>query len=154
MGIQLFMIWLLPIFHGEPKLAPIYRTVTHMVPPAWPLLLVLPALAIDLLYHRWAKRPYSLWVFAGVVAVAYLLVLLPVQWYFSEFLISPAAENAFFSGNRQWTYYSRKAEWAYQFWDTNTNPLSPKVLLITFALAYASSRIGLGVGGWMTKVRR
>jgi len=154
MGIQLFMIWLLPLFHGEPKLAPIYRSVTHMVPPAWPLLLVLPALAIDLLYHRWAKRPYSLWVFAGVVAVAYLLVLLPVQWYFSEFLISPAAENAFFSGNRQWTYYSRKAEWAYQFWDTNTNPLSPKVLLITFALAYASSRIGLGVGGWMTKVRR
>src|SRR5690349_22040498 len=42
------MGWLLPLFHGEPKLAPIYNPVTHMVPPAFPLLLIFPAAAIDL----------------------------------------------------------------------------------------------------------
>jgi hypothetical protein len=154
MGIQLAMTWLLPFFPGEPKLAPIYREVTHMVPPAWPLLLVLPALAMDFLYHLWEKKPFSLWLLAGALAAVYLVILIPVQWHFSSFLISPAAENAFFSGNRQWTYYSSVGDWKHQFWDTESHPIKLATLFVAFALAYASTRIGLGVGGWMAKVRR
>jgi hypothetical protein len=154
MGIQLAMTWLLPLFPGEPKLAPIYREVTHMVPPAWPLLLALPALAMDWLYQRWEKKPFSLWLLTGALAAVYLVILLPVQWNFSAFLISPAAENAFFSGNRQWTYYSSPGDWRYQFWERDKYPITPVALLITFGLAYVSTRIGLGVGGWMAKVRR
>ena len=42
------MIWILPLFPAEPRLAPIFNHITHMVPPPFPLLLVVPALAIDL----------------------------------------------------------------------------------------------------------
>src|SRR4029453_1837162 len=46
------MLWILPLFPAEPMLGPIYNRVTHMVPPAFPLLLVIPAFAIDLLLRR------------------------------------------------------------------------------------------------------
>ncbi len=155
MGIQLAMIWLLPLFPGEPKLAPIYREVTHMVPPSWPLLLILPAIAMDLIYRQWEKKPYPLWQLAGAMAAVYLVILLPAQWYFSEFLISPAAEqSAFFAGNQQFPYYSTRGDWRYKFWVSPENSVNLKVLLISFALALVSTRVGLGVGGWMTKVRR
>ena len=45
--ILLFMVWVLPLFAAQPKLAPIYNPVDHMVPPPFPLLLILPAFAID-----------------------------------------------------------------------------------------------------------
>jgi len=155
MGIQLAMIWLLPLFPGEPKLAPIYREVTHMVPPAWPLLIILPAIALDLIYRQWERKPYSLLQLAGVMAAVYLVILLPVQWYFSEFLISPTAEqSAFFAGNQQFPYYSTRGDWRYKFWVTKESSVDLKVLLSSFALALISTRVGLGVGGWMTKVRR
>lgn len=31
-------VWVLPLFPGTPRLAPIFHPVTHMVPPAFPLL--------------------------------------------------------------------------------------------------------------------
>jgi len=155
MGIQLALIWLLPLFPAEPKLAPIYREVTHMIPPAWPLLLVLPAIAMDFLYRRWERKPYSIWLLTGAMAAVYLVILMPAQWHFSTFLISPAAEqSAFFAGNHQFPYYSSPGEWRYRFWEIDKNPLTPSVVLIAFGLACLSTRIGLGVGGWMTKVRR
>ena len=43
MGIVLVMMWTLQLFPATPKLAPIYNPVTHMVPPFFPLLLVIPA---------------------------------------------------------------------------------------------------------------
>jgi hypothetical protein len=39
------MVWILPLFPAQPKLAPIFNPVTHMVPPPFPLLLIFPALA-------------------------------------------------------------------------------------------------------------
>ena len=40
---------------ATPKLAPIYNQVTHMVPPPFPLLLFVPAIAIDLCSMRSAS---------------------------------------------------------------------------------------------------
>ncbi len=42
------MTWILPIFPAEPKLAPIYNRIDHMVPLAFPMLLIVPAIGIDL----------------------------------------------------------------------------------------------------------
>jgi len=44
-GLVLAMMWILPLFPAEARLAPIQRAVTHMVPPEFPLLLVFPAIA-------------------------------------------------------------------------------------------------------------
>src|SRR5260221_4740669 len=61
-GVECLMIWILPLFPAQPRLAPIFNPVTHMVPPAFPLLLIFPALAIDLVLRRagevggWLRR--------------------------------------------------------------------------------------------------
>jgi hypothetical protein len=96
MAINILMIWILQLFPGTPKLAPIYNSVTHMVPPPFPILMVFPALAIDLLLRRMGKR--TDWLQAPVVGLAFVTVLFGVQWLFSSFLISPAAESWVFGG--------------------------------------------------------
>src|SRR5947209_5155027 len=49
MVLYLAMILILPLFPAHPKLAPIYHPVDHMISPAFPLLLIFPAAAIDLI---------------------------------------------------------------------------------------------------------
>ena len=51
-ALRLAMLWILPLFPAHPLLAPIYNPVHHMWPTEFPLLLILPALAIDLLVQR------------------------------------------------------------------------------------------------------
>src|ERR1043166_5393780 len=48
LAIYIFMILMLPLFPAHPKLAPIYHPLDHMLPPAFPMLLFVPAIAIDL----------------------------------------------------------------------------------------------------------
>jgi|SRR5665213_1484450 len=50
--VECLMIWLLPLFPAQPKLAPIFNPITHMVPPPFPLLLIFPAMAIDLVLAK------------------------------------------------------------------------------------------------------
>src|SRR5262249_26443874 len=52
MGLVAVMLWILPLFPAEPKLGPIRQHVTRMVPLGFPLLIVFPALAIDVLMRR------------------------------------------------------------------------------------------------------
>ena len=43
MGIVMLLIWILPLFPATAKLAPIHNPVTQMVPPPFPLLMIVPA---------------------------------------------------------------------------------------------------------------
>jgi hypothetical protein len=48
----LAQLWILPLFAAQPKLGPVYQNVTHFIPMAFPLLLIVPGLALDLeSYH-------------------------------------------------------------------------------------------------------
>ena len=49
MAIVAAMAWVLPLFPGQPRLGPIYNPIDHFVPLPFPLLLVVPAVAIDLM---------------------------------------------------------------------------------------------------------
>ena len=55
MVLYIAMILVLPLFPAHPKLAPIYHPVDHMVPPAFPLLLIFPAAAIDGIFWLLAR---------------------------------------------------------------------------------------------------
>ena len=48
----LAFLWILPLVPAEPKLGPVYRQVTHLIPWEFPLLILIPALAIDLILQR------------------------------------------------------------------------------------------------------
>ena len=159
MGISLLMNWVLQLFPGEPKLAPIYTPLDRMVPAAFPVVLVAPAFAIDLALKFWPWRR-SFWrdtLLALVVGLLFLGVLLAVQWHFSKFLLSPAADNWFFTGNRFWPYYTTPSKWRYEFWEHRhwvQAPVTWGKMGIVAVLGFLSSRAGLGLGNWLSKVQR
>src|SRR5438874_2589974 len=88
-ALVLLMSWMLPLFPAQPKLGPVYHTVTQFIPPEFPLLLVIPALALDLLWQRTAA--WSGWRQALVSGAVFLAAFAAVQWPFADFLMSPAA---------------------------------------------------------------
>jgi len=153
--------WILNLFPAHPKLAPIFNPITHMVDLPFPLLLIIPALGIDLVLYLTRNRQ-SWWlriILALVLGTVFLAIFVPVQWNFSKFLISPHAENWFFMGDRVWGYGNGRGEWWHDFWD-NTSKLSMTDLLISRSMLFswvyacAGSWVGLFFGDWMRKVRR
>jgi len=146
------MDWILALFPAHPKLAPIFNPITHMVALPFPLLLIFPAFAIDLILRKtgdtnWPKRI----AIALALGTAFLAVFIPVQWFFSRFLISHHAENWFFMGDRIWSYGNHRSDWQNQFWQPDFNMMD---VLKSWLFASAGSWVGLFLGDWMRKVRR
>jgi hypothetical protein len=162
MAILWTMNTVLPLFPGQPRLGPIRNPVTHFVALPFPLLLCVPALGIDLL-RRWiapGRRWWGDWLLAISAGCVFLALFLATQWFFSVFLISPAAENWFFGADRYWGYPEpiRDGDWRYRFWsETSPNwnpPLTMKNLGVALLMALGASRVGLWAGNWMARVRR
>jgi hypothetical protein len=150
MAVTFVMLWILPLFPATPRLAPIYNPVDHFVPPPVPILLVVPALVIDLVVRR---GPESDWGRAALAGIGFVLILVVVQWTVAPFLISPHAENFLF-GVQRWNYNSRLGPWRYEFWRVGTDPLTTAGVVTAVAIAVASTRVGLWWGAWMARVRR
>ena len=148
---SLVMIWILQLAPATPKLAPVFNPVTHLIPPPFPLLLIVPAVAIDLAMRR-VGRNHD-WLLSLLLGIAFLATFAVVQWFFAEFLLGPHARNYFF-GVDQWDYSSRLGPWRYRFWRTETNPVTPTALAIAALIAVASARLALWWGSWMARLRR
>jgi hypothetical protein len=158
---QCGMNWILELFPAQPKLAPIFNPVTHMVPLPFPLLLIFPAMAIDLLLRYTSETDGKLRRVGQAILMggAFVGVLLPVQWFFSWFLLSPPARNWFFMSDRIWGYNIRMGDWERQFWrqdpgNSNYDPLTLKAIIISWIFASVSAGVGLFFARWMRKVRR
>ena len=91
----LILMWVLPLFPAQPKLGPVYQDITHMVPLPFPLLLIVPAFFLDLLLPLFKDAPK--WQYAVFGGVAFLAILIAVEWPFATFLMSSLARNRFFS---------------------------------------------------------
>lgn len=154
------MTWILPLFEGSPKLGPIYNPVDHFVPLAFPLLLVVPAFAIDLV-RNFVGQGRSWWrdiIIVILCAAAFVALFAFTQWHFSEYLIGPKGQNWFFGADRHWGYTERPNEWRLKFWHAPGSrdhaPMVPITYWYAFIGALISSGLGLIVGNWMSKVRR
>jgi hypothetical protein len=152
MAITLVTLWVTQLFPAQARLAPIYNVVTHMVPNPFPLLLVFPALAIDLLMRRFGDNRD--WMLSLVIGISFVAVMLAVHWFWAEFLLSPAARNFFF-GVDKWDYGSTMGPWRYQYWNLDSGPLA-LVKGLAFAALYAtvSARLGLWWGNGMSRIKR
>ncbi len=152
--------WLLPLFAGQPKLGPVYNPVNHFVPLTFPLLLVVPALAIDLL--RWWRGARSGWwrdwLLAAAIAVAFTGLFFVTQWYFSAFLISEGSYNRFFFGDLHWGYSDSPGAHRKEFWHILNPQYNPPVtrpgMLWALLWSFCAVRVGLWFGQWLGKVRR
>ncbi len=94
---MLGLLWILPLFPAEPKLGPVYHQVHQFIPPAFPLLVVVPAFVLDLLWSRTSGWPA--WKRALLSGPLFLLAFVAAQWPFSDFLQSPGARNAVFGSD-------------------------------------------------------
>jgi hypothetical protein len=154
------MAWILPLFPGEPKLGPIANRVDRFVPLPFPLLLIVPAFALDVIRNViGAGRTWWRDILIVVLSAAAFLALFAVtQWHFSKFLIGPHGQNWFFAADRHWGYTEPLEDFRNQFWDSKTSRNNPsasvRTFQVAFAYALASSAVGWALGNWMTKVRR
>ena len=152
--------WVLPLFAGRPGLGPVYNPVDHFVPLTFPLLMVVPALAIDLL--RWLRGSrtgwWRDWLLAVAIAVAFTGLFFVTQWFFSAFLISDSSYNRFFFGQLHWGYADNPGPHWNQFWHIQNPQWHPPVtwpgMMWALLWSFCAARVGLWFGGWLAKVRR
>ena len=147
----LLFLWTFPLFPAEPKLGPVLREVTHFIPWEFPLLLVIPAIALDLLLRRTGHwRPLLL---APIAGLTFLVTFILVQWPFANFLMLPVARNWFF-GTHYMDYgtpaYSRYARFEFQGPDPRLVP----GLLIAALIACTAMWVGLHAGRFMQRIKR
>jgi hypothetical protein len=146
-------ILILPLVPAQPKLGPVFNPVTHLVPSKFPILIFVPAIALDLLWQR--TRAWKTWKVALVSGFLFIAVLTIVEWPFASFLLSKASENRFF-GTIYFDYNSRP-----NGYDRMRRFLLPDSgaalywgLLRAGIYASISAWIGLRFGRWMRSVQR
>ncbi|HYC51832.1 MAG TPA: hypothetical protein VEB19_12035 [Gemmatimonadaceae bacterium] len=153
MVLMLTLMWIIQLFPATPKLGPIYQPVTRMVGLAFPVLLVVPALGVDIVMRRVRARPI---VLAVILSAVFLALFIAVQWPFARFLMTPSARNWFFNAEN-FVYWMPPAgvEWSRTFVEDPPGS-APFAVQLGFALLLGafSSWLGLWFGTWMTRVRR
>lgn len=151
-AIMLAQLWILPLFAATPLLGPIRQPVTHMVPLNFPVLVLLPAVVLDVVLHQTESR--GAWFRAMLLGIAFVLVLFVVQWPFADFLVSPQSRNWFFySNNLPYMMPTDSLEGRGEF--LRERPLQIfGALALAMGLAVLSSRAGIGWGRWLRSVQR
>ncbi|MCA6077968.1 hypothetical protein [Fulvivirga sedimenti] len=153
MLVQLLMNWILPLFPAEPKLGPILNPIDSFQSWDFPLLLIIPALALDYIQHKTLRND---WFRALIIGPAFILILLLVQWNMGDFLMTEYARNWVF-GTETW-YFGNSPDWEYRYayapWMVSTGWILVRGILIAIGIAVLTSRLGLYWGNWMKKVQR
>jgi hypothetical protein len=153
--LMLLTLWIIPLFPAEPKLGPILNHIDHYQGFKFPLLIIIPAIVLDLLRNRYAYL--NDWKLTVILATGFLLLFFLVQWYFGAFLLeSPYARNWFF-GSHYW-YFGSSPDWEYRYkfapWHLETAGQLIKGMGIAWISCLISTRIGLYWGNWMNKIQR
>jgi hypothetical protein len=146
-------VLILPLVPAQPKLGPVYHAVTHLVPTKFPILIVIPALALDLLWQRAAN--WRRWQLALVSGVLFIAVLAAVEWPFADFLLSKWSENRFF-GTIYFGYNSKPGNYDLlrRFFHADHGLTLAFGLLRASVYAAISTWIGISCGRWMRAVQR
>ncbi|MBZ5508402.1 MAG: hypothetical protein LAO78_23325 [Acidobacteriia bacterium] len=150
----LTLMWVLPLFPAQPKLGPVYQDITHMVPLPFPILLIVPAFFLDLLWPRVAEA--AKWQQAVFAGISFMAILIMVEWPFATFLMSPAARNPFFA-TTDFPYFtlptSPTVHHVFVRWEQSAGEFWRNMGL-GFLFSVVSMWIGIYWGEWLKRVRR
>jgi len=153
MALGIAEILILPLFPAQPKLGPVFFPVTHMVPAKFPILIVAPALALDLLWQR--TRAWKPWQIALASGVVFIAVLTAVEWQFAKFLMSHASQNRFFgTGYFQYNSRANGPDRSRVFFFPDDGMKLYLGLVRASLYAAISTWVGLLFGRWMRGVQR
>ena len=153
-AILLAFEWALPLIPAQAKLGPVYQNITHLVPLHFPLLVLVPAVVLDLLWSK--TEQWGRWKLAAVSGPVFVLSFLAAEWPFADFLMTPAARNWFF-GMGYFAYFD-PAGFSY---DPYKFQLAEKtrgefwlIIGIALVVSVVMARIGFAWGEWMRRLRR
>ena len=149
----LLEILIFPLFPASPKLGPVFFPVTHLIPAQFPPLILLPAIALDLLWQR--TREWKAWQIALASGFVFTAVFFAVEWPFAQFLLSKASENRlfgtmYFSYNAPPESFARLRRWFHP----DAGMTLTLGLLKAVLYGALSTWLGLAFGRWMRKVQR
>ena len=147
------LILILPLFPAEPKLGPVYQQVTHLSPPLFPLLMIVPGVFLDLLYGTIGER--SKLLVAAISGPVFVLSLVAAQWPFADFLMTKSAENRFFAAGYYDSGFPGLPEMVTrQFVNPEHGMVLWSGLGMAMLCAAISAWLGLMLGDWMRKIQR
>jgi hypothetical protein len=153
-AMHLCFTWIFPLFPAEPKLGPVYQHVTHLIPPDFPMLLIVPAIVFDL--ARRYTAGWSRWKQAATLGAAVLVSFIAVQWPFADFLMSPASRNRIFETTNYPYFVPSTSPWVRNvFIHTEHTPGGFWLrMAIALGVAIVMVRLGMAWGEWMRRIRR
>jgi hypothetical protein len=150
----LAQLWILPLFSAQPKLGPVYQNVTHFIPMAFPLLLIVPGLALDTLWR--ATKGWKPWLQAASAGIVFLVSFVSLQWSFANFLMTPLSRNRIFG-----THYFSYDDTAGFMYDPYKFQASEKtriqfwiVMTVALIAAILTTRLGFIWANWIKRVQR
>ena len=155
MAIMAAQVWILPLIPGSPLLGPIGHEVTRMVPLPFPILLIAPALAIDIILHRRADK--NVWLTSLLLGVCFVAALAAAQWPFGALQVTEVGRNAFFGGGHD--SYQTPAQYLVgprPMWTDGPTVWPTLISMATWAVLTAtlSARLGMARGAWLRRVVR
>jgi hypothetical protein len=152
-ALMLVLMWIIGAFPATPKLGPIYQNITHYVPLDFPLLLIVPAFAIDLTWRRVRDKPG--WLASVALGTVFLVAFVIAQWPFADLLMRHGANWFFHIDNFVYWRPKQSEAFAYRFRPAQPGePPAATLYALALVSAIVASAIGRAWGRWMTRVVR
>lgn len=155
-GVMLVLMWIIQLFPATPRLGPIYQHVTHMIALSFPLLVIVPAVFIDIVMQRLDGRVRDA-LLAPVLGATFVLAFLAAEWPFASFLMHAQVARGWFFNANNFVYWAPPS---YEAISRQFDPPDPQALpfpaqiAIAILVATLSSAFGLWRGRWMRRVQR
>jgi len=153
-AVHILFMWILQLIPAQPKLGPVYQNITHLVPPDFPLLLIVPAIAFDVVRRYTARM--NRWAQSAILAAVSLASFFAAQWPFANFLMSPASRNWFFATDNAPYFIPPNSHWGRHAFLATESTLTQFAVTMLFALVAGvlMIRAGQSWGDWMRRIRR
>ena len=122
--------------------------------PNRPILLIVPAFFLDLIWPVFREAPK--WQQAVFGGVSFTAILIAVEWPWATFLMSPMARNRFFA-TVDFPYFALPTaptvRHVFVRWERTSGDFWLDMAL-AFLIAVVSMWVGIYWGDWLRKVRR
>lgn len=142
------LIQVFQLFPSTPRFGPVYHRIDYFLPPAFPVLLVVPAFFMSLVLAAKKRPTFRTHVVVGAV---FVVVFTVANWLFSGFLMSSLAENRFFIGNVPGTVFLPGFR---PLREIGLDGVTAAQMAGSMVFATASSWLGVGLGRWLKGVTR
>jgi hypothetical protein len=148
-GWTILLMQIFPLFSGTAWYGPVYHDIDFMLPPPFPLMLFVPALAVGFVLYKVPLRSALLnYLLAGLVFVVTFTV---TNWGTSALQLSEWGDNSFIAGHYPSYVF-------HETWKPTTtmafDGLTLGASVLSVALAAVSIWMAVVVGRWVREVIR